>query len=103
MHTRTALISTCLSALIVTLSPAPETDAASGPAARFISAHSSNFSRRSGRRIDRIVIHTIEGPESSAIHWFQTRAEGPAPRSAATRKAPRAMQSTKAATTSEKL
>lgn len=73
MHTRTALISTCLSALIVTLSPAPESDAASGPAARFISAHSSNFSRRSGRRIDRIVIHTIEGPESSAIHWFQNR------------------------------
>jgi hypothetical protein len=41
--------------------------------AQFLAAHSSNFGSRSGgtSSIDSIVIHTIEGSHSSAIHWFQ--------------------------------
>lgn len=69
--TRTVLGLIGLSALFLSVGPAtPESDAA-GPAVRWIAAHSSNFSRRSSRRIDHVVIHTIEGPESSGINWFQ--------------------------------
>lgn len=45
--------------------------AQSAPPMRFIPANSSNYSARSSRTIDRIVIHTIEGSEAGAISWFQ--------------------------------
>lgn len=41
------------------------------PQVRQVRAYSGNYSARSSRTIRYIVIHTIEGPESSAIHWFQ--------------------------------
>ncbi len=41
------------------------------PASRFIPAHASNYRRSGPRRIDRIVIHTIEGSEAGAISWFR--------------------------------
>jgi len=45
--------------------------AQSAPSMRYVPAHGSNYTARSSRTIDRIVIHTIEGPESSAISWFR--------------------------------
>ncbi len=41
------------------------------PQVRQIRAYSGNYSARSSRTIRYVVIHTIEGPESSAINWFQ--------------------------------
>ncbi|MCW8137787.1 MAG: N-acetylmuramoyl-L-alanine amidase [Planctomycetota bacterium] len=38
---------------------------------RQIRAHSSNYSARSSRTIRYVVIHTVEGSESSCINWFQ--------------------------------
>jgi len=41
------------------------------PGARWIPAHSSNYTRMSSRSIDRVVIHTVEGSEAGCISWFQ--------------------------------
>ncbi|MGE0707179.1 MAG: N-acetylmuramoyl-L-alanine amidase [Planctomycetota bacterium] len=45
--------------------------AQSAPPMRYVPARSSNYTARSSRTIDRIVIHTIEGSEAGAISWFQ--------------------------------
>ena len=47
---------------------------APAPPMRWVPAHSSNYSRRSARRPDLIVIHTIEGSEGGGISWFQNPA-----------------------------
>ncbi|MCO5167404.1 MAG: N-acetylmuramoyl-L-alanine amidase [Planctomycetes bacterium] len=44
------------------------------PPTRFIAAHSGNYTRRSGRTIRYIIIHTIEGSEAGCISWFQNPA-----------------------------
>lgn len=44
------------------------------PQVRQIRAYSGNYSARSSRTINYIVIHTIEGSEGSAINWFQNPA-----------------------------
>lgn len=59
-----------LAALLLAGLSAPAA-AQQAPAMRYIPAHSSNYTARSSRTIDRIVIHTIEGSEASAISWFQ--------------------------------
>lgn len=41
------------------------------PPTRFIAAHSGNYTRRTGRTIRYIIIHTIEGSEAGCISWFQ--------------------------------
>ena len=41
------------------------------PSLRTIPAHSANYTRRSTRSIRRIVLHTTEGSEQSAINTFQ--------------------------------
>ena len=62
----------------IRMDPAP-TEARDGEptdypgAARFLAAHSSNFSSRTGGvgAIDRVVIHTTEGSYDGAISWFR--------------------------------
>ena len=56
---------------ILTLCGFQIANAQSAPPMRFIPASSANYSARSSRTIDRIVIHTIEGSEAGAISWFQ--------------------------------
>ena len=46
-------------------------EAQQAPAMRWMPAHSSNYSYRSSRTIDRIVIHTVEGSEAGCISWFK--------------------------------
>ncbi len=41
------------------------------PPVRTIDAYSGNYTRRNGRQIRYIVLHTIEGSEAGAISWFQ--------------------------------
>lgn len=41
------------------------------PPVRSMPAYSGNYTRRSGRQIRYVVIHTIEGSEAGAISWFQ--------------------------------
>lgn len=60
-----------LSLAILTLGGFQIANAQSAPPMRFIPASSANYSARSSRTIDRIVIHTIEGSEAGAISWFQ--------------------------------
>lgn len=48
-----------------------EADAQGPPQVRQIPAHRGNYSARSSRAIRRVVIHTVEGSESSCINWFQ--------------------------------
>lgn len=47
--------------------------AAPAPAMQYRPAHPSNYTTRSSRRINMIVIHTTEGSESGAISWLQNR------------------------------
>jgi N-acetyl-anhydromuramyl-L-alanine amidase AmpD/uncharacterized protein YraI len=54
----------------VALAPTPA-EAQQRPNMRWLPAHPSNYTPRSSRTIRRIVIHTIEGSESSGISWFQ--------------------------------
>lgn len=68
---RQVIKTTLLSSLLALAGFATNAEAAPKPEMRFISAHSRNYSKRSSRSIRRIVIHTIEGSESSAINWFQ--------------------------------
>ena len=50
----------------------PSAAEAAFPSVRWIAASSSNYTRRSSaRRINLIVIHTIEGSEAGCISWFQ--------------------------------
>lgn len=53
---------------------APARSAGAFPQVRWMPASSSNYSARSGRTIDRIVIHTIEGSEAGCISWFKNPA-----------------------------
>lgn len=46
-------------------------NAQSAPPMRYVPAHSSNYTARSSRTIDRIVIHTVEGSEAGCVSWFQ--------------------------------
>ncbi len=74
MRIRPITLGTSLGALtlVAVALAAPSANAAAPePSMRFIAASSSNYSRRSSRRITRIVIHTTEGSESSAINWFK--------------------------------
>jgi len=41
------------------------------PGIRKIAASRSNYTRRSSRRITKIVLHTIEGSEDAGISWFR--------------------------------
>jgi uncharacterized protein YraI len=41
------------------------------PQVRQIPAYRGNYTLRSSRTINKIVIHTVEGSESSCINWFQ--------------------------------
>ncbi len=59
-----------LAALLLAGLTAPA-DAQQAPPMRYIPAHSGNYTARSSRTIDRIVIHTIEGSEAGAISWFR--------------------------------
>jgi N-acetyl-anhydromuramyl-L-alanine amidase AmpD/uncharacterized protein YraI len=61
-------------ALVVTVGVATTTQAQAQakPPTRFIAANSGNYTARSSRGIDQIVIHTIEGSEAGAISWFQS-------------------------------
>lgn len=49
----------------------PDVAAQGPPQIRQIPAHSGNYTRRTSRAIRRIVIHTVEGSESSCVSWFQ--------------------------------
>jgi len=40
----------------------------------YIAAHSRNYTSTSGRKVKRIIIHTIEGSSTSAINWFRNSA-----------------------------
>lgn len=69
--TKIALLALPVAAALTVGSPAP---ADAFPTVRQIPANSRNYTVRSGRTIDRVVIHTIEGSESSCISWFQNAA-----------------------------
>lgn len=56
---------------LLVLFGSPPAAAQSQPAMRWMPAHSSNYSVRSSRVIDRIVIHTVEGSEAGCISWFK--------------------------------
>ncbi len=67
----------------ITMEPPPTDEARSGGgstdypgAARFVPAHSGNWSSRSGGvgAIDKVVIHTTEGSYDGAISWFRNPA-----------------------------
>ena len=49
----------------------PPAAEAAMPSVRWIPAHSGNYTRSGSRRINLIVIHTIEGSEAGCISWFQ--------------------------------
>jgi hypothetical protein len=44
------------------------------PPTRFIAAYSGNYTRRTGRVVRTVVIHTIEGSEAGCISWMQNPA-----------------------------
>lgn len=44
------------------------------PPTRFIAAYSGNYTRRTGRVVRHVVIHTIEGSEAGCISWMQNPA-----------------------------
>ncbi len=71
LTTKIALLALPVAAALTVGSPAP---ADAFPTVRQIPANSGNYTVRSGRTIDRVVIHTIEGSESSCISWFQNSA-----------------------------
>jgi uncharacterized protein YraI len=53
---------------------ASEAFATPAPAMRYIPANGGNYTARASRRIDRIVVHTVEGSEQGCISWFQNPA-----------------------------
>ncbi len=57
--------------LLLIAAPISTASAQQAPPMRYSPAHSSNYTARSSRTIDRIVIHTIEGSEAGAISWFK--------------------------------
>ena len=52
----------------------PVEQASAFPTVRQVLAHSGNYTTRSSRRIDMVVIHTVEGSESACIGWFRNPA-----------------------------
>ncbi|MBI3046847.1 MAG: N-acetylmuramoyl-L-alanine amidase, partial [Acidobacteria bacterium] len=52
----------------------PAQAAAPKPPVQFVSAHPGNFTRRASRRIDRVIIHTVEGSYQGCIAWFRNPA-----------------------------
>lgn len=60
--------------LVSNFQTAGTTGAVGMPPTRFIAAYSGNYTRRVGRTIRTVVIHTIEGSEAGCISWFQNPA-----------------------------